>query len=75
MTAAVVDIVEQVRRLDRNELQELLSWFADRELDAWDAKLAEDSRPGGRLENVLNRVRIDIAKERQQAAELIAAAW
>ncbi len=64
MTAAVAEIVEQVRRLDRNELEELLGGLANRELeqlDDWDAQLAEDSRPGGRLEAVLSRVRKDIA--------------
>lgn len=63
--SAVAEIVEQVRRLDRNEFEELLCWLADRELDeldAWDAKIADDSRPGGRLETVLNRVRKDIAE-------------
>ncbi len=67
MTAAVAEIVEQVRRLDRNELEELLSWLADRELDemdAWDTKLAEDSQPGGRLGAVLRRVRKDVAAGR-----------
>ncbi len=56
MTAAVVEIVEQVRR-----------WLADRELDemdAWDTKLADDSQPGGRLEAVLRRVRKDVAAGR-----------
>ncbi len=65
MTAAVAAIVEQVRRLDRNELEELLRWLADRELDqldAWDTKIADDSLPGGRLETVLTRVRKDIAE-------------
>ncbi len=69
MTAAVAVIVEQVRRLDRNELEELLCWLADREIeevDAWDRKLAEDSRPGGRLEGVVNRVRRTLRKEGQE---------
>jgi hypothetical protein len=30
-------------------------------VDTWDTELTEDSRPGGRLESVLRRVRKDIA--------------
>ncbi len=58
MTTAVAEIVDQVRRLDRSQLEELLRWLAERELDeldAWDTKLAEDSQPSGRLEAVLSR--------------------
>ncbi len=65
MTTAVAEIADQVRRLDRNQLQEFFDWLVDRELeemDAWDTKLAEDSQPGGRLETVLSRVRKDIAE-------------
>ena len=72
MRAAVAEIAEQIRRLDHNELQELFSWLADAELDevdAWDAKIAEDSRLGGRLEAVLSRVRKDIAQLREISAE------
>jgi hypothetical protein len=67
MTAAVEKIVDQVRRLRGGELDELRSWLAgykDADADAWDLEMAEDSRPGGRLEEVLRRVRRDIAEGR-----------
>ena len=67
MTAAVERIVDQVRQLDRHELDELLDWLADREvaeMDTWDQELEQDSRPGGRLEAVMSRARRDIAEGR-----------
>ncbi len=61
MTAAVAKIVAQVEHLDRSELEEL---------DEWDAKLKRDSRPGGRLEVVMDRVRKDIAEGRARSVSV-----
>ena len=67
MTTAVKRIVNEVRQLRRAELDELLAWLADyqlSEMDAWDQEIAADSRPGGRLEGVLRRVRLDVTEGR-----------
>lgn len=67
MTTQVERIAEQVKALPQDEREEFLSWLADFELehsDAWDAEIARDSQPGGRLERVLKRVRKDIAAGR-----------
>ncbi|MCX5757529.1 MAG: hypothetical protein NTU83_03295 [Candidatus Hydrogenedentes bacterium] len=64
MTANVRQIAGQVRALSEKELDELLSWLADYELetsDEWDKELEQDSQDGGRLSSVLERVRSDIA--------------
>jgi len=67
MTAKVEKIAEQVKALPEDEREEFLSWLAEFELehtDDWDNEIARDSQPGGRLENVLQRVRRDIAEGR-----------
>jgi hypothetical protein len=67
VTTQVERIAEQVKALPEHEREEFLSWLADFELersDDWDAELARDSQPGGRLERVLKRVRADIAAGR-----------
>ena len=67
MTAQVEKLAEQVKALPDNEREEFLSWLADFELehsDEWDAEIARDSQPGGRLEGILKRVRKDIAAGR-----------
>ena len=67
MTATVQKIADAVRALPSQELDEFLSWLADYELahpDRWDRQLERDSRPGGPLEAVLERVRVDIAAGR-----------
>jgi ferritin len=67
MTTKVKEIAEQVKALRDDEREEFLSWLADFEIehsDDWDAEIARDSQPGGRLERVLGRVRKDIAEGR-----------
>lgn len=67
MTARVKQIAEQVMALPQDEREEFLAWLADFEAgqsDDWDREIARDSRPGGRLEAVLHRVRKDIAEGR-----------
>jgi hypothetical protein len=67
MTARVEQIVEQVKALPEDERQEFLSWLTDFELgqnDDWDKEIARDSQPGGRLSDLLRRVRQDIAEGR-----------
>ena len=64
MTHTVEKIINDVKTLPDAELDELLSWLADFEaerMDAWDRTIAADSRPSGRLNGVLDRVRDDIA--------------
>jgi hypothetical protein len=67
MTTRVEQIAEQVKSLPVSEREELLSWLAEFELgqtDSWDAEIARDSQPGGRMQSVLDRVRCDIAEGR-----------
>jgi hypothetical protein len=67
MTTRVERIAEQVKSLPLSEREELLAWLAEFELgqvDAWDAEIAQDSLPGGRMQRVLDRVRRDIAEGR-----------
>jgi len=67
MTTRVEQIAEQVKALPEHEREDFLSWLSDFELehsDAWDDEIAQDSKPGGRLGNVLDRARRDIAEGR-----------
>ena len=67
MTTKVQRIADEIRSLPEEELDEFLSWLTDYELehaDAWDRDLKQDSRPEGRLQSVLQRVRADIAAGR-----------
>lgn len=63
MNNLVERITEEVKQLDSEQREELLSWLSDYELstmDEWDREIAHDSQPEGRLSRVLNRVRCDI---------------
>lgn len=67
MTTVVERIVDQVKLLDREELEELFDRLADHELsemDEWDKEIALDSRPNGRLASVIARAQEDIAAGR-----------
>lgn len=74
MTATVEKIADEVKRLDRREFEELLTWLADYELsemDAWDREIERDSRPDGRLSAVMSRVRRDIGEGRTKPLDEI----
>jgi hypothetical protein len=63
MTARIQKIVNQVKALSEKERDELFSRLAEYEFqlaDEWGEETAGDSQPGGRLEDVLDRVRRDI---------------
>ena len=81
MTSKVEKIVGEVKALPPNERDEFLSWLAEFEIeqvDDWDREIASDSKPGGRLEGVLDRVRKDIAQGRTKPLEshdIIAEVW
>jgi hypothetical protein len=67
MTATVERIADEVKSLPRAQLDELLTWLADYELqqpDEWDKAMERDSQPGGRLQDVIDRARKDIAAGR-----------
>jgi hypothetical protein len=67
MTATVEKIADEVKSLPRAQLDELLAWLADYELqqpDEWDKAMERDSQPGGRLQDVIDRARKDIAAGR-----------
>lgn len=73
-TTRVQHIAEQVKSLPDEEREEFLSWLADYQFeqsDAWDEEIANDSKPGGRLESVLDRARREIAEGRTQPLDEI----
>ena len=74
MTAAVERIAREVQQLDRAQIDEFLAWLADHELarlDDWDKEIERDSKPGGRLDAVLTRVRDDIAQGRTRPLDAV----
>jgi hypothetical protein len=67
MTTAVEEIADEVRSLPKAELDEFLAWLAEYELqqsDEWDKEIQRDCQPGGRLQEVIDRARRDIAAGR-----------
>ena len=73
-TTRVEEIANQVKSLPDDEREEFLSWLADYQLeqsDAWDEEIARDSMSGGRLSNLLNRARRDIAEGRTRPLDEI----
>ncbi len=67
MTRTVEKIAAEVSSLPEDELEELLAWLAEFEsqrMDSWDKAIAADSKPGGRLQGLLDRARADIAAGR-----------
>jgi len=67
MTVTVEKIANDVKLLQKPELDEFLMWLADYEIkhfDEWDEEIQRDSQPGGRLQVMLNRVRNDISAGR-----------
>jgi hypothetical protein len=67
MTAIVERIADEVRSLPRAQLDELLAWLAEYEIqqpDEWDKVIERDSQPGGRLQELMDRARNDIAAGR-----------
>jgi hypothetical protein len=63
MTKTVERIAGEVKALPVDELDELMDWLADFELErlnAWDREIVSDSRPDGRLKGLLDRAREDI---------------
>ena len=74
MTSRVEQIAEQVKSLPVSEREELLSWLAEFELDQadpWDAEIARDAQPGGRMQRVLDHVRRDIAEGRTKPLDQV----
>ena len=63
-----------MKALPEDEREEFLSWLAEFELehsDEWDREIERDSQPGGRLEQVLQRARRDIAAGRTKPLDEI----
>lgn len=74
MTLAVEKIANEVKLLQREELDEFLTWLAEYELeqfDEWDEEIHRDSQLGGRLQVVLDRVRGDISAGRTKSLDEI----
>ncbi len=67
MNDLVERIAEEVKLLDRSQMEKFLSWLSEYELstmDEWEQKIARDSHSKGRLSSALDRVRRDIAAGR-----------
>ncbi len=67
MVATVEKIADEVKSLPRAQLDEFLAWLAEYELqqpDDWDEAMERDSQPGGRLQEMIDRARKDIAAGR-----------
>jgi len=65
MTRTVEKLVDKVKALPEEQLEEFLAWLSDFEaerLDRWEAEVSTDSQPGGRLRPLVDRARDDIAK-------------
>ena len=74
MTVTVAKIANQVKLLQKRELDEFLTWLAGYELeqfDEWVREIQRDSQPGGRLQAVLDRVRDDISAGRTKPLDEI----
>ena len=74
MTATVEKIADEVKSLPRAQLDEFLAWLAEYELqqpDEWDKEMERDSRPGGRLQDVIDRAGKHIAAGRTKPLDEI----
>ena len=73
-SVTVEHIADQIIALPPSERARLVDWFFDQELghDSWDEQIAKDSQPGGRLEEILSKVRRDIeAKQTRPLDEFL----
>ena len=64
MTQIVEKIVSEVKTLPEADFDEFLGWLAEFEVertDAWDREIAADFQTGGRLQDLLDRAKDDIA--------------
>ncbi|MCD4728223.1 MAG: hypothetical protein K8R46_11205 [Pirellulales bacterium] len=74
MTVAVEKLANDIRALPQEEFDQFLSWLAQyqaEQMDDWDREIERDSQPGGRLQDVLDRVRNDIAEGRTKPLDEI----
>lgn len=74
MTVTVEKIANEVKLLQKIDLDEFLIWLSDYELkrfDEWDEEIQRDSQLGGRLQFVLDRVRDDISAGRTKPLDEI----
>ncbi len=74
MTVAVEKLANEIRALPQEEFDQFLSWLAQyqaEQMDDWDREIERDSQPGGRLQDVLDRVQNDIAEGRTKPLDEI----
>ena len=67
MVASLEKLKNEIRSLLPDEFDKFLSWLAQYQagqMDDWDREIERDSQTGGRLQNILDRVRKDIAAGR-----------
>ena len=58
--SSVQDIQSAIQKLPEAEYRNLERWWQAYHEQHWDARLAEDSKPGGRLDKILQEVDADI---------------
>jgi hypothetical protein len=58
--STVKEIQSAIESLSPAENRELLDWLEARRERSWDAQLAADSQPGGRMEDLLREIDADI---------------
>jgi hypothetical protein len=58
--STVQEIQVAIQTLSPDQHGELERWWDAYQEKGWDAKLAHDSKPGGRLENILREIDADI---------------
>jgi hypothetical protein len=60
LMSSLQEIQSAIQKLPKAEYQELHRWWESYDEQLWDAKLAQDSKPGGRLQEILREVDADI---------------
>jgi hypothetical protein len=58
--SSVQEIQAAIQKLPEAEYQSLERWWQAFQEQHWDAKLAQDSKPGGRLSRILDELDADI---------------
>jgi hypothetical protein len=58
--SSVAEIQAAIQKLPEAEYRNLERWWQSYQEQHWDATLAHDSKPGGRLEQILREVDADI---------------
>ncbi len=67
MNNKVKKLTEDVKTLEKQDLEEFINWLSDNEvsqMDEWDLEMKADSQEGGRLQPIIDKVRKDISENK-----------